>query len=237
MARLRKGIGKHIKPVEITLQDQIPVARISLGNRKTTVISLSDISILDDHSFYAHKRKDGQVVARSSQTTEYLHRLIMQPEQEQEIDHINSDPLDNTRGNLRPCTTRQNNLAKMKPMVEGYHGVHQVRKAQITRIQVNRRWGELRQLGIYQAVLPDGKRYGRFLTAEAAARYRDEVLIDEYCIRECGEDFHTYGFIHWNDDHLEVQQAVNEMDDWITEQIQTAAHESRNILDTKKWAI
>lgn len=43
-----------------------------------------------------------------------LHRLIMNPPQEMQIDHINGDKLDNRKCNLRICTTLQNNHNKHK---------------------------------------------------------------------------------------------------------------------------
>ncbi len=99
MTILRNGYGKHKRKVEIASYQGQYVALISLGKRKRAIISLSDIELLNDHSFYAHGRHDGQYVARSSQTQDYLHRILINPINKQEVDHINADPLDNTRGN------------------------------------------------------------------------------------------------------------------------------------------
>ena len=41
-----------------------------------------------------------------------LHRYIMKPTKEMEIDHINRNPLDNRRVNLRICTRQENNQNK-----------------------------------------------------------------------------------------------------------------------------
>jgi hypothetical protein len=45
----------------------------------------------------------------------YMHRVIMLPDPDQQIDHINRDTLDNRRRNLRVCTNRQNIAAGIFP--------------------------------------------------------------------------------------------------------------------------
>lgn len=40
----------------------------------------------------------------------YMHRLIMNPKDDELIDHINGDGLDNRRENLRICTSSQNHM-------------------------------------------------------------------------------------------------------------------------------
>jgi hypothetical protein len=55
-------------------------------------------------TFYAAHRKKTHVI--------YMHRLILGLESAGRsvfVDHINHDGLDNTRGNLRPCTPAENN--------------------------------------------------------------------------------------------------------------------------------
>ena len=41
-------------------------------------------------------------------TSIYMHRLIMQPQAAQQVDHINGNGLDNRRSNLRVCSIQQN---------------------------------------------------------------------------------------------------------------------------------
>jgi hypothetical protein len=38
----------------------------------------------------------------------YLHRWIMNPENKQEVDHVNGNTLDNRVNNLRVCSRQQN---------------------------------------------------------------------------------------------------------------------------------
>ncbi len=55
-----------------------------------------------------------------------MHRLIMNPPDDMEIDHINMDGLDNRRGNLRICTKAENarNGIGRKKRKSKYKGVY-----------------------------------------------------------------------------------------------------------------
>ena len=218
MTRLRNGYGIHKKPIKIFMLDGCPTAQVSLGNRRSTLISTHHLPLLECNSFYAHKRNDGLYVARSSQTKEYLHRLIMKPDEEQEIDHINAKPLDNRLANLRPCTTRQNCVAKHSELVKGYYGIH------------------MTNAGKFKAISPKGYKVGTFVTAREAALYRDELMMDEYRDRYFGEDLHTYGFIHWNNEQdPDVHIALIEMEDYLDEQRNEAIYNSVWFTEEKGW--
>jgi hypothetical protein len=56
-----------------------------------------------------------------------LHRIIMNPPENMQIDHVNKNTLDNRRCNLRVCTVSQNqmNRGKQKNNSTGYKGVNQ----------------------------------------------------------------------------------------------------------------
>ncbi|CAM2771660.1 HNH endonuclease [Vibrio rarus] len=104
------------------------VALISLGNRKIAMIDLCDIELLSERSFYAQQLNDGNWVARCSQDGKLLHRLIESPERDQEVDYVDKDTLNNRRGNLRVCSSRQNNLAKDdQPSYRHWFGMKRVR--------------------------------------------------------------------------------------------------------------
>ena len=72
--------------------------------------------------------------------TEFLHRLIMRPPKNMQVDHKNKDKLDNRRCNLRICTVSENamNRGKTKYNTTGFKGVRsdKRRKRKIYRAQI-----------------------------------------------------------------------------------------------------
>ncbi|MFA0672601.1 numod4 motif family protein [Vibrio splendidus] len=214
MTRLKNGFGCHPKNIQIVNIDHHITAKVGLGKNQTTLISLCDIEILNEHSFYAHKRKDGKYVARSNNGGAYLHRLLMNPDDEQEVDHVDANPLNNTRGNLRRCTTRQNNLAKKTPKLKGFSGIHK------------NKWGW------YQAFDGDGKKQGKYYSAQKAAKARDDLMLDAYFHSHSGEELHTYSFIDWN---FENPKQANQSDNYLFDEIQEAQWLSFQVLQEKGW--
>jgi hypothetical protein len=214
MTRLKNGYGCHKKNIQIMTVDGHLVAKVGLTKNKTTLISLCDIDILKTHSFYAHKRKDGKNVARSNKTGAYLHRLLMVPTEEQEVDHVDTNPLNNTRENLRRCTKRQNNLAKKTPTIKGFTGIHKTK------------WGW------YKAFDGDGRKVGRFDSAIRAAKARDELMLEAYFHSESGEELYTFSFIDWN---FESPEQAFESENYLFDVTQDAQFTSYQILIENNW--
>lgn len=52
--------------------------------------------------------RSAKYYARSAKLKQYMHRLLMDAPKGMVVDHINGDPLDNRRSNLRICTQRDN---------------------------------------------------------------------------------------------------------------------------------
>jgi hypothetical protein len=71
-------------------------------------ISPLDRHLLRDRRWYV--RNDGYVYAIEDGRTIYLHRLILGAKKGQYVDHINRNPSDNRRENLRFVTHQQNIL-------------------------------------------------------------------------------------------------------------------------------
>ncbi len=202
----RHGYGKHKGRVRILHSEELGLhAEVSIGKRKITKMSVSDLNILNQHSFRASQRSDGQYCAKSSQTKQYLHRLLMEVDDPlQEVDHINHNPLDNRRGNLRPCSRRQNSLAKRQVEQDGFYGIHQS------------------PVG-WRAVKPKGGLTRVFATKELAARERDELMWEEYFHAESEHEvFHNFNFIGWNTVSPAIEQLAADYQRWIEAQYDDA---------------
>jgi hypothetical protein len=86
---------------------------------------------------YVHslKKQDNKIVHR-----QYLHRFIMEPSKAQFVDHINHNPLDNKRSNLRVCSMRQNNTnVRAKNKHGRFKGVEPKGSRWHARITINRK--------------------------------------------------------------------------------------------------
>lgn len=102
-----------------------------------------------------------------------MHRIVMNPSKNEQIDHINHMVWDNRKSNLRVCSSMQNNWNKNKTKANstGYRGVY---------------WSKERQKYVAE-IMCDGKRYrlGRFKTAEEASKAYEqkakELFGEFYC--------------------------------------------------------
>ncbi|MGB8226170.1 MAG: HNH endonuclease signature motif containing protein [Sedimentisphaerales bacterium] len=93
---------------------------------------------LDADTFYNPKilnstlilSKAGQVFVRNRKTrkTTALARIVIKAKKKQVVDHINRNPLDNRRSNLRIVTNRQNMLNRILKNSTGFIGVSIRRK-------------------------------------------------------------------------------------------------------------
>lgn len=80
---------------------------ISLNELKT-IRTLVDDDVYAKYSSFSMSFKNGYVLVRVDGRNEFLHRLILDNGSGLIIDHINHDPLDNRRENLRLCSIKQN---------------------------------------------------------------------------------------------------------------------------------
>ena len=99
-----------------------------------------------------------------------LHRLIMDAPNGMVVDHINGDPLDNRKCNLRICTQQQNSMNKVKSKsnTTGFKGVHFYKPTGkfVSRIKVD---GKNLYLGCFEKAEDAYKAY-----CDACVKYHQE---------------------------------------------------------------
>jgi len=99
-------------------------------NKDTCAFKENKRVLVDDDYNYTNTirlLKNGYVCFKSGDLRDqYLHRVIMNCPHDKQIDHINHNPLDNRKENLRICTRRENALNRGRPKNSstGYKGVH-----------------------------------------------------------------------------------------------------------------
>ncbi|CAK2048834.1 hypothetical protein VCRA2119O147_680007 [Vibrio crassostreae] len=232
--RIRGNFGKHKGDVTIKADESGEIrAYVSLGKRKITRVDPCDLTIIAQHNFTYHKRNDGKFVAKCTCCKKYLHRLIIQARDGTEVDHINAEPLDNTRGNLRPCSPKQNHLARKQKQVEGFWGIKKIREGSIE----TSRYKQVIIHPLYAAINASNRLVGRYRTPQEAAIERDKLMKSAYDvpIRE-NEVFHNFAFIKWNPlmeldngGYIELDTPPEEAEkfyEWQAEQINNARADS-----------
>lgn len=129
------------------------VIGIKLTNGLLALVDAGDYDLVKGYGWSAIRPRKGGVWYATATIIENgkkrklrLHRLIMNPGEGEQVDHINGDGLDNRRANLRLCTSSENNMNRGKK--DGYKGVsyYKDRKKWRARIGIN---GEKRHLGWY----------------------------------------------------------------------------------------
>ncbi len=145
---------------------------------KEIKLSNSDVSCLVDDEDYPILSRytwridpKGYIVTNFNGTTLRIHRLILNPPKNIQIDHKNNKKFDNQKHNLRLATNTQNqqNVLKTKRKTSSkYKGVHWRKDANIwvARIAVN---GKRIHLGFFGTELEAAKAYN-----EAAIGYFGE---------------------------------------------------------------
>src|SRR3990167_540777 len=148
--------------------------KIKLKSSGFAIVDDSDFEYLNQWTWYRAGR-NYEYAYRSTHIGSYkdetrkqvnysMHRFILNPPPDKQVDHINGDKLDNRRKNLRICNNSQNhqNIGITAKNTSGFKGVRLVYK--------NTKWRNPK----WRAEC-NGKYLGDFLTKEEAAKEYNEV--------------------------------------------------------------
>lgn len=136
---------------------------IKLTKGKTSLIDSEDFERVSQHKWFARKYQHSDkfgVLGKVNGKMIYLHRFIINPPDKSLIDHINGNPLDNRKSNLRLATHAQNLYNRKTKNKTGYKGVQPCNS---------------KKNPFMAYIKIQGKRVhlGQFKTAEEAARVYD----------------------------------------------------------------
>jgi hypothetical protein len=150
--------------------------QIPLTQGKVAIVDDEDYELVSQWKWNV-KRSRARWHARTSIRTghqrknTYLHRLLMQPASNLDVDHIDGDGLNNQRANLRVCTRSENcrNQRIKKSNTSGFKGVTFNKQSQLWQAQI--RSGQAAASNRY---------LGLFASAEEAARAYDAVALTQH---------------------------------------------------------
>jgi len=157
--------------------------KIKLTQGKETLVDDDDYEMLNEHKWHAAKAGNKYYAVRSLSTQSdgtrkrlKMHRAIIKPTDELEIDHRNGNTLDNRKENLRECTHQQNQANRRlgKDNTSGYKGVSYKKRNKDMINEHSKPW-EVR-------IRYNGKRLylGAYKTKEEAALAYNKKAIELY---------------------------------------------------------
>jgi hypothetical protein len=85
-----------------------------VNSDKIVLVDDEDYGKVSEHRWLLTPRGYIQSSSRIKRKQPYLHRFIINPPNELQIDHIDHDPLNNVRNNLRVATNSQNHANGLK---------------------------------------------------------------------------------------------------------------------------
>jgi HNH endonuclease/AP2 domain len=107
---------------------EIPLVQIPLTRGMFTIVDAADLPFVSSFKWCAQPVGQGRfyVSTRRNNKLLLLHRVLLRAAEDQWVDHINHDPLDNRRSNIRLCSKQENAINKTKQLgchLSQYKGV------------------------------------------------------------------------------------------------------------------
>ena len=95
--------------------------KIPLSKGHVAIVDDEDYEAVNRYKWFANVAGGGRVYAarrlylgggrkNAKRATLYMHRFLMEPADDMDVDHINGNSLDNRRANMRVCTRSENIL-------------------------------------------------------------------------------------------------------------------------------
>ncbi|WP_270345582.1 HNH endonuclease [Enterococcus thailandicus] len=81
---------------------------LMLKSGSSVLVDSEDVPLLSRYSWFDNG--NGYIASKGKEGKIFLHRLVMGAPSDTVVDHINFDPMDNRKSNLRICTQQQNTL-------------------------------------------------------------------------------------------------------------------------------
>lgn len=157
---------------------------LPLSQGKFAIVDAADFDWLNQWKWWYHK--DGRALRTDhnggNPKNLRLHRVIMNAPKGSSVDHIDRNALNNTRANLRICTTAENrrNNKKFSNNTSGHKGV--------SWDKVNQKWRAYIVVNYRQTHL------GYFTDVEEAAKAYDEAAIRLHGeFKSTNKEMGTYG--------------------------------------------
>jgi hypothetical protein len=155
--------------------------KIKLTQDQWALVDDEDYDRLNEHRWCAQKHVTKKFYATRSSPTDsngkrnkiHMHRVITNAPKGKQVDHINGNPLDNRKENLRVCTNSENqmNRGKQGNNKSGYKGIRHMKDKRMIN-ELSKPWQAKIQLNRKKIHL------GMYKTKEEAARAYDKKAIE-----------------------------------------------------------
>ncbi|MCQ4648928.1 HNH endonuclease [Blautia marasmi] len=124
------------------------ITYLMLKNHRFAIVNTADVELIKAYTWCIEGT--GYVMSRTMGNAVKLHRIIMSANKDEFVDHIDGDPLNNVRSNLRICRKQQNEFnQKIRcDNTSGYKGVSLIKKTGKYRAYINKD-GKRIELGVY----------------------------------------------------------------------------------------